>query len=695
MRLIIAEKPSVAGEIAKVVGATKREQGFLSGSEYLVSWCVGHLVSLSNPDVYGEQYKTWSLESLPILPGKFKTEVSKNTAAQFNVLKALMDRSDVSELIVATDAGREGELIFRLVYEKAGCKKPFKRLWISSMEEKSIQDGMANLKPGQDFDHLFQAAACRQKADWLVGMNLTRLYSKMYNNKLNVGRVQTPTVNLIVKRQREIENFVPVPYYVLTADLDSFQAKCRVDDKSQAEHILTTCRGKTATIASVDKKEQKERPPALYDLTSLQRDANRLLGYSAQQTLDYLQSLYDNKLSTYPRTDSRFLTADMEGSTIKLIEFLTQNDIYNHKITSDYNCNKTNVKQVINDKKVTDHHAILPTMNVTKEKMEALPAGEKNILILISYRLLSSTYDLYKYTSTKVCVDIEGTVFLSSGKEILDLGFKLIEDQVRVVLNSKEEDPQESDDSILPVIHKDDSYIVKDLSKEAKKTQPPKAYTEDTLLLAMETCGKNIEDDELKEVMKESGLGTPATRAGIIENIINTAYIVRDKKKLLPTQKAYTFIDLVTEKVKEPDLTAEWEKQLSLIQKGELSDQAFMNEIVSFIQSFVNETKSSFQPGSEEGIFKDEREVLGKCPKCGKDVVECKNTFSCTDKGCGFVIWKTIASKTITKSQVIKLLKNKKTDLIKGFKSKTGNSFDAHIVLKTDHTTAFEFAAKK
>lgn len=695
-KLCIAEKPSVAGEIAKVLGATKREQGFLSGSEYLVSWCVGHLVSLSNPDVYGDQYKAWTLESLPIIPGNFKTEVSKNTASQFNILNALMNRDDVSEIIVATDAGREGELIFRLVYEKTGCKKPFKRLWISSMEEKSILDGMANLRPGQDYDNLYQAAACRQKADWLVGMNLTRLYSKIYNNKLNVGRVQTPTVNLIVKRQREIEHFIPIPYYILTADLDGFNAKCRVDDKAQAEHIINTCKGKKATIISVEKQEQKEKPPALYDLTSLQRDANRFLGYSAQQTLNYLQSLYDKKLSTYPRTDSRFITSDMEASTIKLIEFLAQNNIFNQKITSYYNCKIINVKQVINDKKVTDHHAIIPTINVSKEKIYALPLEEKNILLLISYRLLSATYNDYKYTSTKVYVDIENNVFNASGKEIIDLGFKIIEDQLRVVLNSKEENLHESDDSILPIIHKDDTYNVKELLKESKKTQPPKAYTEDTLLLAMETCGKNIEDDELKEVLKESGLGTPATRAGIIENIISNEYIIREKKKLLPTQKANTFIDLVTEKIKEPDLTATWEKKLSLVQKGELSEQSFMNDINFFIKSLVNDTKSTFQQGRTKEIFKDEREVIGKCPKCGNNVVEYNIIFSCIENPkCGFVIWKKIASKTITKSQGIKLLKNKKTDLIKGFKSKTGKSFDAYVVLKPDHTTAFEFASKK
>lgn len=700
MILIIAEKPSVAGEIAKVVGATKREKGYLSGGNYLVSWCVGHLIEMAQPAAYNEKFKKWNLDTLPILPDRYITEVSTNTADQFKVLKELMSRSEVTELVEATDAGREGELIFRLVYDKAGCKKPFKRLWISSMEEKSIKDGLANMKPSSAYDSLYRAALCRQRADWLVGINLTRLYSKMYDKTLTCGRVQTPTINLIVERQREIENFVPQIYYSLIADLGSFKAYTKATKKEDAQEIVSRCTGKEAYVTSVEKQEKKENPAALYDLTTLQRDANRLLGYSAQQTLDYMQKLYDGKLATYPRTDSRYITADQEAHTRSLIDTLLQTGIYSTIISSDYSTNKISMKRIVNDKKVTDHHAILPTESVTKEKLAALPTGERNILLLVSYRLLSAVYSPYVYTATKAILDIEGESFSATGREILETGFKMIDGQLKNTINATEEKEEKQDGSenaMLPPMAEGNKFTVIDITAEEKKTQPPKSYTEDTLLSAMETAGKSISDSELKEAMKDSGLGTPATRAGIIENIIKTGYISREGKKLIPTETAYTFIDLVTPTIKQPELTAEWEKQLSEIQRGEIADSVFMDQITGFLRSFVNDTKALYSPEQSTGVFEREREDIGTCPICGKKIVEYPKSYSCESGkgGCGFVIWKTIASKSISKTQAIKLLAKGKTDLIKGFKSKTGNSFDAYLILKENKSVGFDFPPRK
>lgn len=529
MILIIAEKPSVAGEIAKVVGATTRGKGYLSGNDYIVSWCVGHLIELAKPSAYGEGLEKWSLDTLPIIPENYITEVSSATADQYAVLKELMSRADVSELVEATDAGREGELIFRLVYNQAGCKKPFKRLWISSMEEKSIKEGLAGMKPGSAYDNLYEAALCRQRADWLVGINLTRLYSKMYNKTLTCGRVQTPTINLIVNRQRSIENFVPQTYFTLTANCGSFKAYSRADDQAKAQQIVEKCSGKEAYVSKAEKEEKREKPAALYDLTTLQRDANRLLGYSAQQTLDYLQKLYDNKLATYPRTDSRYITADQEQSTRSLIDTILATGIISTEVASNYSTENVTMAQIINDKKVSDHHAVLPTSGVTKEKLDNLPTGERNILLLVSYRLLSAVYAPHTYTATKVVLDIEGEPFTATGREEIDLGFKQIDDQVKKAVKAQEEKedaPDTPENAVLPPMSEGNTFTASEVKAEPKKTKPQPSYTEDTLLKAMETAGKSIVDEELKDAMRDSGLGTPATRAGIIENMHQIVYEV-------------------------------------------------------------------------------------------------------------------------------------------------------------------------
>lgn len=710
MKLIIAEKPSVAGEIAKIVGATKGEKGYKIGNDYLVSWCFGHLIELATPDAYGEEYEKWDLSVLPILPERFKTLVSKNAAEQYKVLKSLMERSDVTELIEATDAGREGELIFRLVYEQAGCKKPFKRLWISSMEEKSIKDGLASMKDGSSYDNLYQAAKCRQRADWLYGINLTRLYSGLYNQTLICGRVQTPTVNLIVQRQKDITGFIPQTYYNVIADLTSFEARTKVDTKEKAQEIADRCTGKDAYVTLVKQEEKRENPPALYDLTTLQRDANRLLGYSAQQTLTLLQSLYEARYATYPRTDSRYLTADMASSTRSLIDGLIEKEILSPETSKGYNVNSVNVEQVINDSKVSDHHAVIPTQTLTKDAYNGLPTAEKNIITLIIYCLLTAVYSPYEYTATKVVLDCEGEAFEATGREIKQLGFKEIDAALKTALVTEKKankEPKNSDDNvkILPPMAEGNTFTVAAIKQEEKHTEPPKPYTEDTLLSAMETAGKNIADEELKEAMKDSGLGTPATRAGIIENIIKTGYIIREGKKLLPTDKANTFIGLVVDKIKQPELTGEWEKQLADIQKGTQTADAFMDSITGFLSSFIKDTLLLNKPEDNKDIFKRERpaqEVYGKCPKCSANVIQItakkshKNYYVCEkDKTeCGFILDETVAGRKLTKAQVKKLLEKGKTDLISGFTSKAGKSFNAYLVLKDDFTPGFEFEKK-
>jgi DNA topoisomerase-3 len=714
VKLIIAEKPSVAGEIAKIVGATKNEKGYKVGNDYIVSWCFGHLVELSTPEAYGEQYKKWDLSTLPILPDTFKTSVSSKTEEQYATLKGLMERDDVTELVEATDAGREGELIFRLVYEKAGCKKPFKRLWISSMEEKSIRDGLASMKSGSSYDSLYNAAKCRQRADWLYGINLTRLYAGLYNQKLNCGRVQTPTVNLIVQRQAEIANFVPKTYYNVIADLSSFEARTRVETKQQAQSIADRCTGKEAVVTLVKKDEKRENPPALYDLTTLQRDANRLLGYPAQQTLTLLQSLYEARLTTYPRTDSRFITADMASSTRSLIDGLIDKDILPDDTFKSYNVNSVKMERIINDSKVSDHHAIMPTQSLTKAAHDGLPTAERNILTLVIFRLLTAVYSPYEYTATKVVLDCEGEAFEATGRGIKELGFKGIDAALKTALvtgKEQKEAKQDDNEKVLPPMAEGNAFTVAKIKQEEKQTEPPKPYTEDTLLAAMETAGKNIADEELKEAMKDSGLGTPATRAGIIENIIATGYIVRDGKKLLATDKAITFMSLVVDRIKQPELTGEWEKQLADIQKGQQTEAAFMSSITDFLRSFISGTLTLINPEDTKDIFKRERpaqDAIGRCPKCGANVIEItaksktpqekpKHYYVCEkDKAeCGFILGETVAGKKLTKAQVKKLLEKGKTDLLDGFTSKAGKPFKAHIVLKEDFTTGFEFEQKK
>lgn len=702
MKLIIAEKPSVAKEIAKVVGAGRysEKRDCLTGNGYMVSWCYGHLIELATPEQYGAQYAKWTLDTLPILPTEFITTVSATKAQQFSALARMMNSCEVTELIEATDAGREGELIFRLVYRQAGCTKPFKRLWINSLEEQSIRNGLATMKEGSAYDSLYAAALCRQCADWLVGINFTRLYTVMYHRKLTCGRVQTPTVYMLVERQRAIQSFVPQPYYTLTATIvtaagHSFRAYAKVESKELARVIAAECSGADAAVERVDCAEKEEYPEALFDLTTLQREANRLLGYTAKQTMDYAQSLYEKKLMTYPRTDSRYITTAQRDSARQLIHTLLTSGIFTDTLTGEYQLQQINIGKLVNDAGVSDHHALLPTIAVTADALTELPTGERNILLMVAYRLLSAPYKPCRYRAAKAELKIVDTAFHASGRVELDSGFHMVTAQMtrHLKLDTKEAADNPKQSNVLPPINMGDVLTSGAVAIEEKHTKPPKPYTEDTLLQAMETAGRNVADIELKEAMSDSGLGTPATRAGIIENIIKTGYAVRDGKKLLPTEVAFIFTDFVAEQLKKPELTAEWEKSLAEIHKGSVSPDTFMQRISLFVTALVEEAGKACTSQVDNAVFRQERKSIGICPRCAQRVVEYPRSFSCESgkEGCGFTIWKTIAGRTISPTQAERLLNSRKTDLIKGFVGRSGKKFDAFLILRDDNSVGFNF----
>ena len=683
--LIISEKPSVGRELAAIVGAKNEKDGFIEGNGYIISWAIGHLTELAMPEAYDDKFKSWKLETLPVIPDKFKIEVSKKTAQQYKILKDLMNNKEVTEIICGTDAGREGELIFRRIYEKAGCRKPVKRLWVSSMEVSAVKKALSDMKDWSEYDNLYYAADCRQKSDWLVGMNLTRAYSVLHGRTLNTGRVQTPTLALIVNRQDAIENFKPEIYFALTANLGSFFAYAKVDKRQEAEDIVARSKGTNAVVKSVEKQKKRENPPPLYDLTALQRDANRYFGVSAQQTLDNMQSMYERQIVTYPRTDSRYITSDMESPTKTLIENLLGAGVYDNVTSARYNRDKISMKQIVNNKKVSDHHAILPTSKVTAAVYNSLSPVEEKLLTLILYRLIIAVYSTHIYMATKAILDIVGVEFTATGKEILDYGYRTVEEKMKSVLRDNSKRAESLVDVILPEMSVGSEFPVVDMTYEEKQTQPPRPYTEDTLLSAMETAGKTIDDAELREAMKDSGLGTPATRASIIEHIIKCGYLTREAKNLIPTQAGKTYISLVIDKVKEPEMTAEWEKQLSEIQKGKLSSEVFMTGIANFLNEIIGETKNKPQSESGGPAFASTftKEIAGICPSCGKNVLDNPKCYSCESgkNGCGFVIWKKIAGKTISLPLAKVLLSKGRSKVLKGFKSKAGKPFEAMLVI--------------
>jgi DNA topoisomerase-3 len=573
MTLIVAEKPSVGMVISKALGVSQRHDGYISSDRYIVTWCVGHLVKTAQPEDYNPVYKKWAVADLPIIPNEWLTVAKQNTKKQLGIIKKLMKSKEITNVVCATDAGREGELIFRLVYEFCDCKKPIKRLWISSLEQNSIRQGFANLKSGRDYDNLFQAALCRMRADWLVGMNATRLFTLINGNKelLNIGRVQTPTLALIAKRDNDIYRFVPVPYFNIHADFGSFTAICRVENDTDI--ICVNQNGYAQVVTSTNKREM---PPALYDLTTLQRDANRLLGLSAQQTLDTAQKLYEKKMITYPRTDSRYITNDINIAPI----LKNVADIFDSRLGyfdwATYSPNK--LVGV-----VSDHHAILPSCNNAK-----LDGDELNIFSLIAFRLMEAMSLPYVYSQTDVKVDLGGYIFSVSGKKTVSEGFKSITKRLLEHLGKQR---KESDDDFS--FPENGSIVtVKSIKKERKETQPPKHYTEDTLLEAMEHVRKLIDNAELKDAVKK-GIGTPATRAAIIEKLTFSGYVKRDGKKLISTEKAAQLLSLIPDFLKSPELTAEWEYKLELVARGMLTAEFFMFDIADMVNDLVKSYKVS------------------------------------------------------------------------------------------------------
>ena len=683
--LIVTEKPSVAQAIAKALGITKRRTGYLESDEYLISWCVGHLVELAPPDSYDSKLAKWSKADLPILPKEWQYLVSPGTQRQFEVLRSLMTRPDVEQLVCAADAGREGELIFRLTYHQCGCKKPFTRLWISSMEDAAIREGFNNLRPSTEYDALYKAALCRERADWLVGINATRLFSCLYGQPLNVGRVITPTLAMVVSREAAIDAFRPEPFYTVLLKMEDCMASSeRFKDKSQAEALLAECRqASQAVLQKNERKEKAEHPPALYDLTSLQRDANRLLGYSAQQTLDYTQALYEKKLVTYPRTDSRYLTEDMEPGLPDLV----RQTAAHFGVTGEI---PIHAKQVINSKKIGDHHAILPTRSMAKADLSSLPAGEANVLRLIAARLLAAVGEPCRYAETTVQMECAGQVFTAKGKTVLAEGWKAVERAVLGDTAQKNEEKLE----LLPEVQEQETLPVLDAQLKEGKTSPPKPYTEDTLLSAMETAGK----ERMPEEAERRGIGTPATRAAIIEKLVKKGFLTREgsgkTKNLIPTEKGRALISVMPEEIQSPAMTADWEQKLLQIERGELDPETFMDEIEQMVASLV-QTSEAVKGASM--LMKNNGKIVGVCPHCGAEVAEREKGWFCTNRECRFVIWKDNAffkrlGKHITGQLVDKLLRDSRARLKDCKSQRTGKTYNAAVQMTTEADGRAQFS---
>ena len=665
-RLVIAEKPSVGMSIASVLGAKDRKDGYIEGRDYIVSWGFGHLAELANADTYDEKYAKWRYDDLPIVPANWKYKIPRDKYSQFETLKKLMNRADVSDVINACDAGREGELIFRNIYKMTGCKKPIYRLWISSMEDNAIKQGFRDLKDGKEYDNLFAAARCREWADWLVGINATRLFSILYHRTLNVGRVVSPTLALLVQREAEIGAFKPEPFYTAELDFGSFTATSeKFKKKSEADAVIP--KGNVPVVVkSVTSKEKTEKAPALYDLTTLQRDANRQLGYTAQQTLDYVQSLYEKKLCTYPRTDSRYLTDDMADGVNAVVACSVG-------ICDEAAPPEVLSRQICNSKKVSDHHAIIPTLVAGETDINALPAGEREIIKLIAKQVLRAVCDSFRYCETVAVISCGDRTFTAKGKIVENPGWK--------IYNEKEQT-----DKVLPELSDGDELKVANAEIKEGTTKPPAHFTEDSLLSAMEVAGaKDMPDDA-----ERKGLGTPATRAGIIEKLIATGFVERKKAKktvsLVPAHTGVSLITVLPEQLQSPLLTAEWEHKLKMVEHGELDADAFMAEISRMVSDLVK-TYSVIK--GAEVLFPSGCDVIGKCPRCGGDVTESKKGFFCESNDCRFGLWrdnKFLTGKkiTLTKKMVATLLKDGKIPVKGIFSEKTGKSYDATLVMTDD-----------
>ena len=673
-KLVICEKPSVAKSIASALGVTSRADGYFEGGGWLISWCIGHLVGLADAAAYDDRYKKWRYEDLPILPAPFHYVVSEEKADQFHILRSLMERPDVTELVNACDAGREGELIFRLVYEAAGCSKPFSRLWISSMEDAAIREGFADLRPGRDYDPLYQSALCRQKADWLIGINASRLFSVLYHRTLNVGRVQTPTLAMLVDRDSRITLFRKEKYHHVRLALEGAEAVSdRIVSPEDAQTVRDACDGKKAVCASVVREKRTEKPPKLYDLTTLQREANRVFGYTAKQTLDYAQSLYEKKLLTYPRTDSRYLTVDMAETASVVLHLAARVPPFDA-------CPEffPDVLALVNDKEVSDHHSLIPTLELEKADVPALPVGERNILLLVCYKLLCAAAEPFVYETVTATFDCGGHTFTAKGKQVLSQGWRAIQEVFRSSLKEKPEDVDA--EGVLPALTEEQVFEPVAASVTEHFTSPPKPYTEDTLLSAMENAGK----EDIPEDAERRGLGTPATRAAIIEKLVSGGFVERKGKNLIPTKTGVNLVTVLPELLTSPKLTADWEQRLNEVAKGQASPEDFMDGIEAMAAELVRKYSHISEDGQK--LFQPEKETVGLCPRCGKPVYEGKKNFACSDRACQFVMWKNDRffeqrGKVFTSKIAAALLKDGKAK-VKGLRSlRTRKTYDGTIVL--------------
>ena len=674
VQLVIAEKPSVARSIAAVIGADEKQNGYWQGGGYLVSWCIGHLVSFAEAGQYDEKYCKWRYEDLPILPQLWKFIVPDEKKQQFEIVRALLNRPDVDSVTAATDAGREGELIFRFVYQMAGCTKPVKRLWISSMEDAAIREGFANLCPDSDYDALYQSALCRAKADWLVGINATRLFSVLYHKTLTVGRVQTPTLKMLVDRDAKILRFQKERYYTVGIQSGSLKADSgRIASMDEADTLKNACAGASAICSSVKREKKTEQPPKLYDLTTLQREANRLFGFTAKQTLDYAQQLYEKKLLTYPRTDSQYLTEDMGQTAQHLVSDLLGLLPFAQGLAL-----TAEVGRVLNSKKVSDHHAIIPTAEFVKQGFTGLAESECKLLNLVCSKLLCAVAAPHEYETVTAVFSCAGNEFAAKGKTVLVPGWKEIDQRFRSTLKADGEEETETLNT-LPELTEGQSYsVVSDISEHF--TSPPKAYTEDTLLSAMERAGA----EDMPENAERKGLGTPATRAAILEKLVQMGFVQRKSKQLVPTKDGINLAVVLPESLTSPALTAEWENRLTEIAKGNADADEFMAEIEAQVRRLVK-TYSCIS-ADKQNLFQSERVIIGKCPRCGENVYEGKKNFYCGNRSCQFVMWKNDRffeqrKKAFTPKIAAALLKNGKAKVKGLYSEKTGKTYDATVLL--------------
>ena len=678
MQLVIAEKPSVAQSIAAALGVKEKKDGYIEGGGYLISWCVGHLVQLAEAAAYGEQYRKWSYDSLPILPQNWQYTVAADKGKQFKILKELMHRADVSEVVNACDAGREGELIFRFVYEVAGCKKPMRRLWISSMEDAAIRSGFDNLKDGRDYDALFASALCRAKADWIIGINATRLFSCLYNRTLNVGRVQTPTLKMLADRDAAISTFKKEKYYHVRLTLSGTEAVSeKLSDAAAADELKAACETAQAECISVTREKKTVSPPKLFDLTSLQREANRIYGYTAKQTLDLAQALYEKRLLTYPRTDSAFLTDDMGGTATNIAALLCGKLPFMQDVSF-----TPDVSRTLDSKKVSDHHAIIPTLELAKTDLAALPESERNILTLAGARLLFAAAEPHSYEAVTAIFSCADNSFTAKGKSVLYAGWKDLERRYRLTLKGKPDTDDGDSDFVSDVPDFTEGQTFSSFSTKVTvhDTQPPKPHTEASLLSVMEHAGS----EDTNADAERKGLGTPATRAAVIEKLVNSGFVERKGKQLFPTKNGINLVCVLPDSLTSPKLTAEWENTLTLIAKGNANPEDFMQGIEAMAQELVK--VYPFLSEKDKELFKEEKPVIGKCPRCGSPVHESKKNYYCSDRDCTFTMWKNDRffeeRKTVfTPKIAAALLKSGKASVKGLYSPKTGKTYDGNVVL--------------